>query len=199
MQHYSGGWKYWEQDDYANNHVTPYIVRSLFILRDLGVEVPDQALNNGINFILTLLDSDESVFGSDPDFRAEVFWTLTRAKSERAASVLKLIEPSKLSRHGYLAYAYGLHYLGNYSDTTNAELSLRMRPKKDEDYWYWDSTADKAIYASLLLDRGQTDAATKILDALLRETDLSSYYISTQSKIQLLAALVKQATINAPK
>lgn len=111
MQHYSGGWKYWEDDGFANDHVTPYIIRSLFLLRDLGVDIPQIAIDNGTNFIIGLLDNGSSVFDTDPDFRAEIFWTLARAKHERASTVLREIDSSKLSRHGYLAYAYGLQYL----------------------------------------------------------------------------------------
>lgn len=71
--------------------------------------------------------------------------------------------------------------------------------KSTDDYWYWDRNADDALYASLLLDRGQSAEAEKVLDALLRDTDVSSYFVSTQTKIQLLAALIKDATINAKK
>lgn len=94
------------------------------------------------------------MFLTDPDFRAEVFWTLARAKNERASTLLRDIDPAKLSRHGYLAYVYGLHYLGKVTDELMAQLDLRMKQSNQgHDYWYWDSDADTAIYASLLLDR----------------------------------------------
>lgn len=35
MQDISGGWKYWENDSTVNDHVTPYVVRSLYDFRDL--------------------------------------------------------------------------------------------------------------------------------------------------------------------
>ncbi len=94
------------------------------------------------------------MFLTDPDFRAEVFWTLARAKNERASTLLRDIDPAKLSRHGYIAYVYGLHYLGKVTDELMAQLDLRMKQSNQgHDYWYWDSDADTAIYASLLLDR----------------------------------------------
>ena len=40
----SGGWKYWESDNSANNYVTPYVVRALFDLRALGAKIPDSVI-----------------------------------------------------------------------------------------------------------------------------------------------------------
>ena len=199
MQYFSGGWKYWEDDDFANDHVTPYVVRSLFTFRDLGVDIPQASIDSGIAFIIGLLDNGSSDFEADPDFRAEVFWTLARAKNDRAKILQKVIDPSKLSRHGYLAYAYGLHYLGQYSDTIDKRLVLLMNAPQDTDYWYWDKGADDAIYAQLLLDLNRTQDASIVLDNLLRDTDLSSYYVSTQEKIQLFLALVKHTSLTAVK
>lgn len=191
MQHYSWGWKYWEQDDFVSDHVTPYVIRSLYLLQDLGFQVPQDSLNNGVSFITSLIDNGSSLFESDPDFRAEVFWTLSRAKNERALILQKAIDPKKLSRHGYLAYAYWLHYAWKYSDETHKQLTQIMSQDTKSDYWYWDSSADKAIYASLLLDRGDTSRALEVLQQLMWQVDLSSYYVSTQTKIQLLSALIK--------
>ena len=44
MQDISGGWKYWEQDTMPNNHVTPYVIRSLYEFRKLGVQIPDNTI-----------------------------------------------------------------------------------------------------------------------------------------------------------
>lgn len=200
MQHYSWGWKYWESDDFSNDHVTPYILRSLFVLRDLWFDIPQTTIDNGVNFIVNLLDNGESMFLTDPDFRAEVFWTLARAKNERASTLLRDIDPAKLSRHGYIAYVYGLHYLGKVTDELMAQLDLRMKQSNQgHDYWYWDSDADTAIYASLLLDRWKVDPAVKLLDSLIRDTDMSSYFVSTQTKIQALTAIIKESMIRSLK
>lgn len=180
--------------------MSPYVIRSLFLLRDLGFDIPQATIDNGINFVVGLLDNGSSMFVSDPDFRAEVFWTLAKAKHERASTLLRDIEPTKLRGHGYLAYAYGLYYLGKLTDEVSAQLAFRMKQiKNTDDYWYWDMDSDNAIYASLLLDRGKTAEATTILDNLMREVDVSSYFVSTQTKIQTLAALVKQATLDISK
>ena len=66
-------------------------------------------------------------------------------------------------------------------------------------YWYWDQTTDRAMYASLLFDHGDTQSGTVILSNIMNTTDITSYFISTQEKIQILLALVKQATLMTPK
>ena len=60
-------------------------------------------------------------------------------------------------------------------------------------YWYWDEYADKGIYAQYLIDQGQSEKAFALLDRVVRETDLTSYYVSTQAKIQIFRALLKQS------
>jgi uncharacterized protein YfaS (alpha-2-macroglobulin family) len=35
MQHYSGGWTYWEGQNEAESHITPYVLRSLITFRNL--------------------------------------------------------------------------------------------------------------------------------------------------------------------
>jgi hypothetical protein len=47
----------------------------------------------------------------DDDFAAELFWTLAIAKSKHVKIIEKSIDPQKLSRHGYLAYAYGMQLM----------------------------------------------------------------------------------------
>ena len=68
-----------------------------------------------------------------------------------------------------------------------------MNAPRSTPYWYWSSSADRAIYVRLLFDLGQTDKALIILDPLVRSLDVSSYYVSTQEKIQLFLALAKEA------
>lgn len=67
-----------------------------------------------------------------------------------------------------------------------------MSSAKD-DYWYWNARADKSLYVQFLFARGDTDKALLLLDALVRETDMSSYYVSTQEKLQLFLAIAREA------
>lgn len=44
MQDVSGGWKYWEDDNSPNDHITPYVIRSLYEFRKLGVSIPEDTI-----------------------------------------------------------------------------------------------------------------------------------------------------------
>lgn len=44
MQDISGGWKYWENDSTPNDHITPYVIRSLYEFRKLGVNIPEDTI-----------------------------------------------------------------------------------------------------------------------------------------------------------
>lgn len=193
-----GGWKYWESDTEINTHVTPYVLRSLYIFRDLWVNIPQASIDAGIKYVEDMVDYRADLYTNDPDFAAEIFWTLAMGKSQHVKIIEKSIDPKKLSRHGYLAYAYGLQILGKYTTETDKILEKLIQAKWDQ-YWYWNSGADSAIYARLLLDRGEIEKATKILDTRLRSVDLSSYYVSTQEKIQLFYALFKHTNLTLLK
>lgn len=193
MQTY-GWWKYWESDSQAHPYVTPYVIRSLYTFRSLGVEIPQSVIDTGLQNIIDMMTYETQWMTQDPDFRAEVFYTLARARHEFALQVQKSIDQTKLSRHGKLAYIYGLYYLWKITDSDIRDMkkSFETTPK-DTDFWYWNADSDRAIFAQLLIDRWDLAWATLILDAILREKDLSSYYLSTQERIQLLLALLKHS------
>jgi hypothetical protein len=66
-------------------------------------------------------------------------------------------------------------------------------------YWYWDKSADDAIYAQLLIERWDIAHAGKILEDLSISIDIRSYYTSTQTKIQFLTALIRLTSLNNNK
>ena len=105
--------------------------------------------------------------------------------------MLASIDPKKLTRHGYLAYAYGLSFLGKLTPEHEKYLSLLMSAPQKSSYWYWDDDADRAIYAQLLLQIGKKDEAFALLSSLARTIDVSSYFVPTQTKLQTLLALLR--------
>ena len=192
MQHYSGGWIYWEGDIDANSHITPYVLRSLMTFRNLGQIIPDAVFVNGTNYLLANL----STYQSDPDMLAEVTWTLAvLSKKQEATTAWKSLDPKKLSRHGLLAYAYAAHLLDLYTPDLAFRLDrvvLDSTSTTHVSYWYWDQYADLGIYAQLLLDRREDQKAFALIDRLVHRVDLTSYYISTQAKIQIFRAILKE-------
>ncbi|MFZ2255945.1 MAG: hypothetical protein WAW59_02025 [Patescibacteria group bacterium] len=50
-------------------------------------------------------------------------------------------------------YRVGLQSIGKLEDAQMKELATIIEKNNTDTYWYWDSYADKAIYAGLLIDR----------------------------------------------
>ena len=73
--------------------------------------IPDSVISSGIDYVANMVTLRPDLFTKDADFRAEVFATLARAHNARANTLLADINPTQLSRHGYLMYAYGMLYL----------------------------------------------------------------------------------------
>ncbi len=160
--------------------------------------MPDTAIQAGKKYVEDMVDYRQDLYKDDPDFASEIFWTLAMVKSDHTKLIEKSIDPTKLSRHGYLAYAYGLQILSKYTPEIDKKLESLMKPTASE-YWYWDYGADMAIYARLLLERSDIDRASRIIMSRMREVDLSSYYISTQEKIQLFYTLFRHTLLTQSK
>ncbi len=189
---YMGWWKYWENDTDVNAHVTPYVLRMLLAFRSLSVDIPQASIDAGVQYLSDLVDfQGATLFENDPDFRVEVFFTLAQLSNKKAESMLASIDPKKLSRHGYLAYAYGLSFLGKLTPENEKYLSLLMSAPQKSSYWYWDDDADRAIYAQFLLRTGKKDEAFALLSSLARTIDIGSYFVPTQTKLQILLALLR--------
>lgn len=144
MQDERGGWKYWENDTTINDHITPYVIRSLYEFRKLGIAIPDSVISRGLDYIANIASDDGGT-------RAEIFATLAQGKHPRATEIQSSIDTSRLSRHGYLIYHMGLVSLGQYDSIAAKNLTTRMNTRQSESYWYWDNIADEAIYTRLLL------------------------------------------------
>ncbi len=197
-------WKYWEDDTYINEHVTPYVIRSLYLFREMGVDVPQASIDAWLQYIVDKIDYQSEYFRDDGDYFAEVFATLARAWHARTESLIPRLDayvrdfynPSsknkKITRHGVLMYAVWLQSLGKLPEADYQKIVTLMESWDDtSNYWYWDASADRAIYASLLMDRGNLSGAVEILDDLSRDINPRSYYVSTQAKIQYFLSLVR--------
>jgi hypothetical protein len=98
-------------------------------------------LENGANYILNNL----SVYREDENSLSEAAWTLALTnRISESREIWKSLNTQKLSRHGYLAYAYTAHILDQYTPQISVSLDNRMFSSgSDTDYWYWDTAADQ--------------------------------------------------------
>ena len=103
MQYYDGGWVYWEGLDQSESHITPYVLRSLLLFRELGYTIPESVFDAGSAYIINMLPS----YRENVDNLTEAIWTLALlGRTPEALEAWKSIDPKSLSRHGYLIYAY---------------------------------------------------------------------------------------------
>ena len=130
------------------------------------------------------------------NLRAEVFATLAKGKHEQSLNMMKSIDTTKLNRHGYLMYHIGLNSLGKLDAAGLLNLKNRMSSRDSEYYWYWSDTADRATYARLLYTQGQSDEASTIIMDILQNSNLESYYMSTQEKTQIFLTLIEMGRKN---
>jgi uncharacterized protein YfaS (alpha-2-macroglobulin family) len=186
----NGWWKYWESDDEVNPHVTPYVLRMLLAFRDFWATVPQESIDAGAQYLLDIIDGKITVPYDNDDFRADIFYTLAKVKNPRALAIATTIDTKKLSRHGYLMYAYGMSTLSKLNPQISANLEKIMKTR-DDSYWYWGDSSDDALYARFLLDTGNEKWAMMVLSPLLRSSDMSSYFTPTQTKIQVFLTLLR--------
>ena len=195
MQTDIGGFSYWPGDTVTNSQITPYVVRSLIAMSELWADVPREIIDRSMSY----LESNISAY-ADNNEKAELFWTLARAKNNKAKVVADSIDSNTLTLHSLLAYTYGMHYLDQQKiikfdirliDRIRAEL--KKTKQSEYNWYYWDLLADKALFASLLIDRtGYFNEAEGILRELAKN-DWDSYYYSTQTKYQVFLAFFKHA------
>ena len=204
---YLGGWKYWEEDSLANPYITPYVIRSLKIFEKLGVTAPQSSKDAGLAYLSDMVDYRSDLLAQDINLRAEVYATLAENAHPKTELLRTSLETdfknpsylqSGLPPHAYLLYAYGLFYEKKLTADVEKYLEFLMNKPFDRDYWYWNHTSDLGMYAQFLIDTGKTDKATTLIDTLLRAKDLSSYFVSTQEKIQMLLALISLLEKNTP-
>jgi alpha-2-macroglobulin len=193
MQHLSWGWTYWEGATDPEPRITPYVLRTLLSFREMGETIPDMVLTQGVSYILT----NEWEYNKSADTYADAVWTLALLRDPSALSWWEKIDVSKLSRHGYISYMYAAQKLGKYSLDMEKVFASLLDVSSTSDAWYWNTRSDKAIFVQLLLERRDREKALRYLDPLIRASNIESYYVSTQEKLQFLLALVAEMR-NAP-
>ncbi|MCP4524034.1 MAG: hypothetical protein GY828_07500, partial [Candidatus Gracilibacteria bacterium] len=151
MQVADGGFAYWIGETSSNAYISPYVVRTLLDMQDMGVDVDTNMINKAISFLEKQYEKSE-----DQSIKTEIFWTLAKANKR----VWFNPNGKKLSRHELLAYTYGLYYQDPESNKrtiyTNI-YTLKNLFQKNQSQHYWNNSVDKALFLQLLLDVGEPD------------------------------------------
>jgi len=208
MQTDDGGFAYWEGSNTSEPHITPYVVLALVQMRDLGVDVPADMIQHGKEFIenqvKALLGNIE---GTRLSQLVHELHALSRLDSGVFGTARTLIKNrlDQLTTHERIVYGLALAKkdAANYQQEIDELIeSVDLANAGDSDRnWYWDATADKALFTQLLMlakpDHEDIPKYIKDLYAL----DLGSYYYSTQAKIQSFITFtqyLEKSSINKP-
>ena len=195
MQVEDGGFAYWEGGTTSEPHITPYAVLALVEMRDLGVKIPREMIDKGRTFIE---DQVKALQGNIPDERlsqlVQELHALSRLDSGVFGTARTLLQNrlEKLTTHEKIVYGLSLAKkdVNNYRNELEeliGKIDLSKAGDSDRN-WYWDSTADRALYVQLLI---RLNPQHKDIPGLIKDLyalDLGSYYYSTQSKAQVFIA-----------
>jgi len=186
MQTSDGWFAYWQGNSNADLHITPYVLRSLIYMKKSWVKVDDVVINKAIEYLEK--NYENSV---DLSEKTEIFWALKYAWKNPWIE----LSVNSLDRHSLLAYTYWLVYSWK-KDIEKVKSNIEILKKKitaPDSNWYRDTTSDKAIFLSLLLDLNDTSYNPLIEELVwdLYNYDWESYYYSTQSKNNAFIAFYK--------
>lgn len=177
---------YWQWNSSSDLYITPYVLRSLVYMKKSWIDIDEKVIEKATTYLEKNLEK-----ASDNVQKSEIFWALKAAWKNPNL----VMEPLKLDRHSLIAYTYWL-VLSDKKDIWLIKSNIELIKKKitePDSNWYWDTTSDKAIFASMLLDLKDSNYDSYIEDLIadLYLYDWSSYYYSTQSKNNAFIAFYK--------
>lgn len=185
MQQKSGWFVYWQGDSVVNDHITPYVVRTLIDMKNFWVKVPQNMIDNWILYLNSIYNK------SDDSLKSEILWTF--AKSWKI--IWAWLDSTKLNRHQLIAYTYWLILSDKVRNKKIIDENIKLIKEKIDNisnyYYYWNSNSDKAIFASMLMDYDYDFSYIDYLISDLYWKDWSSYYYSTQEKNNSFMAFIK--------
>ncbi len=106
MQVESGGFAYWQGDSTVNSRITPYVLRSLLMMRDMGAPVDPLMIERATGYLMNSISETH-----DMTEKAEIFHALALAGMGQMAYERLFSQPNatkNMSRHDKIAYTYGL-------------------------------------------------------------------------------------------
>ncbi|MGE3278482.1 MAG: alpha-2-macroglobulin [Candidatus Altimarinota bacterium] len=208
MQTDDGGFAYWEGSNTSEPNITPYVVLALVQMRDLGVDIPADMIQRGKEFIENQVKSlSGNIEGNRLSQLVHELHALSRLDSGVFGTARTLIKNrlKELTTHERIVYTLALAKkdAANYQQEIDELItSIDLAKSGDSDRnWYWDSTADKALFTQLLMLAKPDDERIQKYIKDLYALDLGSYYYSTQAKIQSFIAFteyLEKTSINKP-
>jgi len=197
MQVADGGFAYWEGSRESEPHITPYALLSLVQMRDLGVNIPADMISKAQGYIENQISSLSGSISEDRLSQlVHELHALSRLDSNQFANARTLIQNrlGDLTVHEKIVYSLALAKkdVANYrTELSGIIKTIDLNQGGNSRNWYWDKTADKALFTQLLILVNPQDEKIPELIRELYQIDWSSYYYSTQAKIQAFIAFTQ--------
>ncbi len=126
LQHLDGGWGWWEDDD-SQAYLSAYVVQGLVEAKKAGYAVDQDRLDNGVAYLISLLDAGEKRAGADSsslqspasslNARSYILFVLAEAgKPDRGRAVALYDKREQLSIYGRAYLLMTLKALGGEDD-----------------------------------------------------------------------------------
>ncbi len=196
MQTSEWGFAYWPWDTVTDLHITPFVLRRLVDMKNYWADIPSDMIEKASKYL------ENNIWNIDNDIdRAETFLSFAKLWKGQLAydKLASKIDKNKVSRHTLIAYTYWLVLFDKNKFKAGIESNIEkikwMLDKEENEYRYWDSLSDKAIFTSMLIDYSYD---VKYIDELIDDLysiDWEGYYYSTQSKNNAFIAFAKYIEI----
>lgn len=199
FQHPDGGWGWWQTDD-SGAFMTAYVISGLVQARDAGINVRQDVITRGVNWLNQEFDRSAAVV---PDLRAYLLYTVTQGGSVAANKVASIWnDRSRLTPYGLALLGLTLDKLGD-SRTNEIAAMLESSAKSDDFEAYWatdrdnlmeyeiDSSAESTAHALKFLSRArpQSPLLQKIVLWLVNHRNEGYYWYSTKQTAMVVNGL----------
>ena len=159
FKHEDGGWGWWQTDE-SHPFMTAYVVAGLAQARAAGVEVKDDAVGKGVDWLRKDLAADPKLAG---DLRAYMAYALAAAGQADAAVLNELdANRAKLSPYGLAVLGLALE-LAKSPRAVDIAAALESSAKQDAEQAWWPATRDDMLDFSEDATPEATAYAVKLL------------------------------------
>ena len=168
FQHEDGGWGWWETDD-THPFMTAYVVAGLAQAKAAGVQVKDEAVRKGVEWLKSDMAKDTKLAG---DLRAYMVYALAVAGQPDSAALGAIFTiRGRLSPYGLALLGLALEQA---KDARAAEIAaaLESAAKQDGEQAWWPATRDELLDFSEDATPEATAYAVKFLSHQRRDSAL---------------------------
>ena len=168
FQHPDGGWGWWQTDD-SHPFMTAYVVAGLVQARNTGIQVNQDAIDKGVQWLNKELAADSKLA---PDFRAYLVYALTVAGQVNSGELTGLFD-KRASLTPYGMALVGLALEGA-KDSRAAEIAgaLEGNAQQDSQEAWWKATRDPMLDFDIDASPEATAFVTRFLSHQKKDSPL---------------------------